>query len=66
MRVNIGCGGEITVSEPVLDLLHRNVVCQQQAGAAMTEIVEAYPSKSIILQKLWKSGRYISRTKPDP
>lgn len=35
MCIDIGRCREITVSKPILYLLHRNIVCQQQAGAAV-------------------------------
>ena len=36
MRVNVGRGREIAVTEPLLYLLHRYAVGEQQTGAAMT------------------------------
>ena len=33
MGVNIGCGRKIAVTKPFLNLLHRNPVCEHQAGA---------------------------------
>ena len=35
MGVNIGGGGEVAVTQPFLNLLHGNAVCQKKAGAAM-------------------------------
>ena len=35
MRVNVGCGGNIAVSQPLLNLLHRYTLFQQQAGAGV-------------------------------
>ena len=35
MGVNVGGGGEIAVTQPLLNLLHGNAVCQKKAGAAM-------------------------------
>ena len=36
MRVDVGRGREIAVAEPLLYLLHRYAVGEQQTGAAMT------------------------------
>ena len=35
MAVNIRCGREVAVTQPLLNLLHRNIVCQKQAGAGV-------------------------------
>ena len=35
MGVNVGGGGEIAVTQPFLNLLHGNAVCQKKASAAM-------------------------------
>ena len=35
MGVNVGGGGEIAVTQPFLNLLHGDTVCQKKAGAAM-------------------------------
>ena len=35
MGVNIGGSGEVAVTQPFLNLLHGNAVCQKKAGAAM-------------------------------
>ena len=35
MGVNIGGGGEVAVTQPFLNLLHGNAVCQKKAGAAV-------------------------------
>ena len=40
MGVNIGGGSNITVSEPFLNILQRNTVGIQQAGAAVAKIVK--------------------------
>ncbi len=51
MRVNIRCGREGAVSKPDLDLLHGYAVCQQKAGAAVSEIVEANLFESEFLKQ---------------
>ena len=35
MGINIGSCGKIAVSKPLLNLFHRNAICQQQAGTGM-------------------------------
>ncbi len=37
MGINIGCGAEIRVAQPFLDLLQRHTAVKQQAGAAVVE-----------------------------
>ena len=41
MRVNIGRGGKVAVSEPFLKLLHGYAVGEEKRGAAMTQIMKA-------------------------
>ena len=41
VRVDVRCGAEITVSQPFLDLLHRNAVGQQKAGTAVSKVVQS-------------------------
>ena len=41
MRIDIGGGGKVAVTEPFLNLLHGDAVGQQQTGTAMTKIVIA-------------------------
>ena len=60
MRVHIGRGGEITVAQPFLDLLHGNAVGQQQAGTAVSQVVEAYPPHAVLLQKVGEPRRQIA------
>ena len=36
VAVDIGGGAHIAMSEPFLDLLHGNTICQEKAGAAMS------------------------------
>ena len=35
MCVNIGCGRKIAVTEPLLNLLHGNTVCEHQTGTGV-------------------------------
>jgi len=57
MDVYIGRCWERTVSKPILYLLHRNVACKQQAGAAVSQIMEADSSEAIVLQEFWERCR---------
>lgn len=41
MRIDIGGGGKVAVTEPFLDLLHGDAVGQQQTGTAVPKLVEA-------------------------
>ena len=54
MRVNICCGGEVTVSEPFLNLLHGDAVGEEKRGTAMTEIMKPNPAKTMTFEKLRK------------
>ena len=45
--VDVGGRSNIAVSEPFLDVLQRNAICVEQAGAAMPKIMEANLFKSI-------------------
>ena len=50
MGINIGGRAEIRVTEPFLDLLQRHAVSQQQAGAAMPQIMKANLPHTVLLQ----------------
>lgn len=50
MRINIRGGREIAVSQPLLNHLHRDAVCQKQTGARVAQIVKADAPQMIILQ----------------
>ena len=50
MRINIRGGREIAVSQPLLNHLHRDTVCQKQTGARVAQIVKADAPQMIILQ----------------
>ena len=51
MGVNVGGGGEIAVTQPFLNLLHGNAVCQKKAGAAVSKLVEATNGYSLVEAK---------------
>ena len=62
MGINIGCGREVAVTEPLLDLLHRDAVGEQQRRAAMPEIVETDMPQAVLIQQLWKCrGEIVGR-----
>ena len=50
MRINIRGGREIAVSQPLLNHLHRDTVCQKQTGSRVAQIVKADAPQMIILQ----------------
>ena len=52
MGVDVGGGGEVAVTQPFLNLLHGNAVCQKKAGAAMAQIVETDGTQTVFLQQL--------------
>ena len=52
MGVNIGGGGEVAVTQPFLNLLHGNAVCQKKAGATMTQVMKADRTQTVFLQQL--------------
>jgi hypothetical protein len=41
MAVNVCRGADVAVPQPLLNLLHGHVVCQQQRGTWVPEIVKA-------------------------
>ena len=55
MRVDIRRGRNIAVAQPLLNLLHRYALFQQQAGAGVAQIMEADPAQTIFFQKLRKA-----------
>ena len=54
MCIDVCRGGEGTVTQPDLDLLHGDTVAEKQAGTAVTQIVKAHPAQAVVLQKFWK------------
>lgn len=50
MGIDISSCRKVTVSQPLLDLLHRNVVCQNQTSAAVSKIVEPNFTQAILFQ----------------
>ena len=64
MGVNVGCGAEVAVPQPFLDLLQRHPVGQQQAGAGMPEIVEADDPQPAVFQQQIEVVRQKMRRQP--
>ena len=61
MRIDVGGGAEIRVTEPLLNLLEGNAVCKQEAGAAVAEIVKAHFPQPVTLNKSRKLRGQIIR-----
>lgn len=57
MTVDIRRRCYVTVTEPFLYLFHRDSVCKQKGSAAMSQIMESYPSKTVLCKKLWEAFR---------
>ena len=51
MRVDVGRGAEVAMPQPFLNLLHGNAFRQQQACAAVPEIVQADDTHVVLLQQ---------------
>ena len=58
MRVDVGRGREITVSKPELNFLEADPISQQQAGAAMPEVVETDMRHARFFDDLSKTAAY--------
>ena len=54
MTVNIRRRADVAVTQPLLNMLEGNAVGQQQAGAAVTQIVKAHPAQAVVLQEFWE------------
>ena len=54
MGVDIRRGGEVAVAQPLLNVFERHAVGQQQAGAAVSEVVKAHPAQAVVLQEFWE------------
>ena len=62
MCIDVCRGGEGTVTQPDLDLLHGDTVAEKQAGAGVTKIMEANLAKPILLDEPREMLRCIVRT----
>ena len=54
VAVNIRRRADVAVTQPLLNVLEGNAVGQQQAGAAVTQIVKAHPAQAVVLQEFWE------------
>ena len=61
MCIDVCRGGEGTVTQPDLDLLHGDTVAEKQAGAGVTKIMEANLAKPVLLDEPREMLRYIVR-----
>ena len=52
MAVNIRRRADITVTEPFLNLIHRDIIGKEQRCAAVSEIVKANVAQTVTLQNL--------------
>lgn len=59
MCIDVCRGGEGTVPQPDLDLLHGDTVAEKQAGAGVTKIMEANLAKPVLLDEPREMLRYI-------
>ena len=51
MGVDVGGRSNIAVSKPFLDVLQRNAICIEQAGAAMPKVVETNLFHVVLFEK---------------
>ena len=56
MAVDVRRGADVAVTKPLLNLFHGHVVCQQQRGATVPEIVETDMPQAVLLQQLAEIG----------
>ena len=61
MGIDICRRGKVAVSQPILNLLHRDTVCQHERGTTMSEIMEANAPQAVCIQQLRKLLRHIMR-----
>ena len=54
VRINICCGAHIAVSEPHLNDLHIDILCNQERRAGVAQVVESDRSQSVLFQHLGK------------
>lgn len=51
MGVDVGGGGKGGVPQPLLNLLHRDALTEQQTGAAVAQIMEPDVPQAVLLQQ---------------
>ena len=52
VAIDIRRGAHIAMSEPFLDLLHGDSLCEEHRGAGVPQVVEAYLLQLMLFQKL--------------
>lgn len=66
MGIDVGGSGDIAVSEPLLNLLHRHPLLEQQAHAAVTKSMETDFPQAVAFQKLCKRSGHVIRQNEVP
>ena len=61
MGVDIERRGDVAVAKPLLNLLHADAICVEQAGTAMAKIMETYFSQAVLFENQRKMLRDITR-----
>ena len=54
MCINVACCADVTVTEPLLNLLQAHAIGIEQTGAAMAQVVETDTLHLMCYQKIWE------------
>ena len=54
MCINVACCADVTVTEPLLNLLQAHAIGIEQTGAAMVQVVETDTLHLVCYQKIWE------------
>ena len=54
MCTNVACCADVTVTEPLLDLLQAHAIGIEQTGTTMAQIVKADTLHLVCYQKIWE------------
>ena len=54
MRVDIGCGADVTMPQPFLNLLQAHTIGIEQTGTAMSQIMKTYLFQLVLCQQNFK------------
>ena len=54
MCINVACCADVTVTEPLLNLLQAHAIGIEQTGAAMAKVVETDALHLVCYQKIWE------------
>ena len=54
MCINVACCADITVTEPLLNLLRAHAIGIEQTGAAMAQVVETDTLHLVCYRKIWE------------